>query len=178
MSARLDGKRTRVTHDGCRIRFPNGSTADIGFGSPVVVRYFVGEADDGDEPEDGLSTALVREIYHVERKSGPRSKTDDDEDDRSDDEDPSSADEDEGAGIVLLVSWLPTLEEVRMYFPDYDPPGVVPPNERFYDLRTMDSAFPRTRVRGGCRVSHASSQFVKSIRAPRPRSPGRSSCTR
>ena len=33
-----DGKRTRVTHDGCRIRFPNGSTADVGFGSAVVVR--------------------------------------------------------------------------------------------------------------------------------------------
>ena len=29
-----------------------------------------------------------------------------------------------------------------MYFPDYDPPGVVPPNERFYDLRTMDKCLP------------------------------------
>ena len=29
-----------------------------------------------------------------------------------------------------------------MYFPDYDPPGVVPPNERFYDLRTMDECLP------------------------------------
>ena len=167
-----------MTHDGCRIRFPNGSTADIGFGSAVVVRYFVGEADDGDEPKTALSTALVREIYHVERKSGPRSKTDDDEDDRSDDEDPSSADEDEGAGIVLLVSWLPTLEEVRMYFPDYDPPGVVPPNERFYDLRTMDKCLPANVASAADVVFLTRRRSLSNYPRSPPRSPGRSSCTR